>query len=540
MNKIFIFGHQKPDTDSTTSAIALSYLKNQLGENTEARTLGTLNKETLFALDYFHVKEPERLNSVRLQVKDVHYLKEHFIDAHYSILDTFNYMMDNLVTTLPIINQKNHKLLGIVSMKDISKDLISGNIHNLNTSFENILSAIDGETILRFDDEIKGNLMIASYSKKAILNSVDLTKETILIVGNRYDVIEHAIDSNVNCIILTGNEMIEERLIEKAKLNHIDIIRTPHDTFATSKHIGLSNYIESIINNKNIITFNELDTLDYVKQTAAEVKYSNYPVINSKDECLGILRLGDIDIVDKKGVILVDHNEYEQSVDGLHQAEIVEIIDHHKIGSIGTDIPINFRNMPVGSTNTIIYLLYKEHHIEIPKDIAGIMMSGILSDTLILKSPTATPLDKEALEYLSKITEINYEEYGMKMFKAASSLDGMTKEQILYSDFKNFHMNDYSIGIGQILTLDIEQIKKEEEEYIKLLKQEAENRNYDIIGLFITDIIKQGSYIYFNENSKNLWKKSFKLKQIEQGTFIEDCISRKKQIVPNIMKILDK
>lgn len=540
MNKVFIFGHQKPDTDSITSAIALSYLKNELGWTTEPRALGTLNKETMFALNYFNVKEPKRLNSVRMQVRDVHYLKEHFIDTHYSILDTFNYMMYHRITTLPVINNQNKKLLGIVSMKDISKDLISGNIHNLNTSFENILSAIDGEEILKFDDEITGHLMIASYSKKAILNSVSLNEETILIVGNRYDVIEHAIDSHVNCIILTGNEMIDDKLLEKAKNNHIDIIRTAHDTFATSKHIGLSNYISSILNNQNIITFDESDTLDYVKQVASEVKYSNYPVINDEEECLGILRLGDLDDIDKKQVILVDHNEYEQSVDGLHQAEIIEIIDHHKIGTIGTDLPINFRNMPVGSTNTILYLLYKESHIEIPKDIAGLMMSGILSDTLILKSPTSTNLDKEALNELSKIADVDYETYGMEMFKAASSLDGMSKEQVLYSDFKNFHINDNTVGIGQVLTLDIEQIKKVEKEYIELLNQECEMKNYDVVGLFITDIINQGSYIYFNDNSKEIWKHAFGLQHLKQGTFIKDCISRKKQIVPGIMKVLDK
>lgn len=540
MTKIFVFGHQKPDTDSITSAISLAHLKKQLGERTEACTLGTLNKETLYALDYFKVKEPKRLNSVRMQVKDVHYLKKHFIDTHYSILDTFNYMMTNRITTLPIINKENKKLLGIVSMKDISKDLVSGNIHKLDTSFENLLKAIDGEKILQFDDEIKGHLMIASYSKQAILNNVELTNETILIVGNRYDVIEHAIDSCVNCIILTGNEMIEDRLLEKARKNHIDIIRTPHDTFSTSKHIGLSNYISSILNNVNIVAFDETDTIDYVKQVAAEVKYSNYPVINRKDECLGIIRLGDLDDVDKKRVILVDHNEYEQSVDGLNQAEIVEIIDHHKIGSVGTDLPINFRNMPVGSTNTIIYLLYKEHNIEIPKHIAGLMMSGILSDTLILKSPTTTALDRQALEELANIAEVDYETYGMDMFKAASSLQGMTKEQVLYSDFKNFHINDNTVGIGQILTLDIDQIKNVEEDYIKLLNSEAENKNYDIVGLFITDIINQGSYIYFNDKSKDLWRIAFGLKKLNQGDFIPECISRKKQIVPNIMKVLEK
>lgn len=540
MKKTFIFGHQKPDTDSITSAIAFSYLKNQLGENTEPRALGSLNKESLFALDYFNIKEPKRLDSVRLQVKDVHYLKNHFINRHFSILDTFNYMMNNLITTLPVIDTKTKKLLGIVSMKDIARDQISGNINTLNTSYDNILVAINGEEILRFDEEIKGNIKIASYSKATILNDVKLDHETILLMGNRYNVLEHAIDQKILCIIMTGNEPISEELLKKAKKNKINLIRTEADTFLSSKHIGLSNYISTILNNKDVVSFHEDDTLDYVKRTASEVKYSNYPIINDEEECLGVLRLGDMDDVERKQCILVDHNEYEQSVDGLNQADIVEIIDHHKIGSIGTNAPINFRNMPLGSTNTILYLMYKEHHIDIPKSIAGIMLSGILSDTLILKSPTSTKMDEEAIKVLSKIAEVDYEEYGMKMFKAASSLEGMTKEQVLYSDFKNFHMNDFVVGIGQVLTLDIDQIKQVEEEYIALLDQEAENKGYDVVGLFITDIINQGSYIYFNHSSKDIWRKSFHMNDLEEGTFIEGCISRKKQMVPAIMKVLDK
>ena len=540
MKKTFIFGHQKPDTDSITSAIAFSYLKNQLGEKTEPRTLGSLNKETLFALNYFNVKEPKRLDSVRTQVKDVHYLKNHFINRHFSILDTFNYMMNNLITTLPIIENDTKKLLGIVSMKDIARDQISGNINILQTSYDNILAVLSGEEILRFNEEISGDIKIASYSKATILNDVEINRNTILLSGNRYDVLDYAITSQALCIILTGNEPISEELLEKARKNHVNIIRTEADTFLASKHIGLSNYISTILNDRDVITFNEEDTLDFVKITASDVKYSNYPIINNKGKCLGVLRLGDMDDVEKKQCILVDHNEYEQSVDGLNQAEIVEIIDHHKIGSIGTNAPINFRNMPLGSTNTILYLMFKEHQIEIPKHIAGLMLSGILSDTLILKSPTSTKVDEEAINYLSKIAEVDYEEYGMKMFKAASSLEGMTKEQVLFSDFKNFHINDYVVGIGQVLTLDIDQINQVEDEYISLLDLEAQNKGYDVIGLFITDIITQGSYIYFNHTSKDIWRKSFQLEELEQGTFISGCISRKKQIVPAIMKVLDK
>lgn len=252
-----------------------------------------------------------------------------------------------------------------------------------------------------------------------------------------------------------------------------------------------------------------------------------------------MLRLGDIDDHQKKQAILVDHNEYEQSVDGLNEAEIVEIIDHHKIGTIGTSMPINFRNMPVGSTNTVLYLLYQENNIPIPQHIAGLMLSGILSDTLILKSPTATEIDKIAIDALSKIANVDYQAYGMEMIKAGTSLKGLSIEQILYNDFKDFNINEQSIGVGQVLTLDIEEIKQQEKNYIAKIEQNALDKNYDVIALFITDIINNGSYVYYNKRAEEILKKSFHLDEIYQGIFLPDCISRKKQIIPNIMKIMD-
>lgn len=538
MQKIYIFGHQKPDTDSVTAAISLSYLKNQCGLNTEPRILGTLNKETLYVLKYFHTKEPKRLNSVRTQISDVNYLKGHFIDTNYSIIDTFNYMMERRLSTLPITDNNKH-LLGIVSMKDIAKKEISGDIHALRASYDNLVSTIEGTEILRFDDEIKGDIKIASYNQETFMTTVNLDKNTILIVGNRNKVIEHALTKGLKLIIITGNGNISQENIELAKKNHVNLISTPYDTFMTSKRVGLSNHVHSIINQDNIISFNQNDTLHHIKKITSQYKYSNYPITNDNNQCLGLLRLGDIDDHVKKQAILVDHNEYEQSVEGLSEADIVEIIDHHKIGTIGTNMPINFRNMPVGSTNTIIYLLYLENHVDIPKNIAGLMLSGILSDTLILKSPTSTELDKQAVNFLSKIAEVDYKIYGMEMIKAGTSLRGMSIEQVLYNDFKEFHINEENVGIGQVLTLDIDEIKSQEIKYIKTIETKTQEKGYTVMALFITDIMKNGSYLYYNADAKDILRKSFGLDVIEQGIFLPDLISRKKQIIPKIMKIMD-
>lgn len=539
MEKVYVFGHQKPDTDSVTAAISLSYLKNKCGLNTEPRVLGTLNKETLYALNYFHIKEPKRLNSLRTQIRDVNYLKEHFIDTNYSIMDAFHYMMKHRLSTLPITDDNTRHLLGIVSMKDIAKKEISGDIHSLKASYNNLLSSIQGTEILRFDDEIIGNIKIASYNRETFMTSVDLDENTILIVGNRNNVINHALKQGLKLLIITGNCEISEESLNLAYENKVNVITTSFDTFMTSKRIGLSNYVYSIINQDNIISFNQNETLHHIRKITSEYKYSNYPITDDNNKCLGLLRLGDIDDHKKKQAILVDHNEYEQSVEGLNEADIVEIIDHHKIGTIGTSMPINFRNMPVGSTNTIIYLLYLENQIDIPKQIAGLMLSGILSDTLILKSPTTTELDKQAVRALSMIAGLDCHTYGMEMIKAGTSLKGMSIEQVLYNDFKEFHINEQNVGIGQVLTLDIDEIKSKEIEYINTIEAKAVEKNDAVIALFITDIIKHGSYIYFNESAQEILRKSFGLEDLKQGTFLPDLISRKKQLLPKIMKIME-
>ncbi len=538
MDPIYIFGHQKPDTDSVTAAIALSYLEKKLGNNASPRILGTVNKETSFVLKYWKEKQPKRLNNVRIQVKDTNYLRDRFITTDFSIMDTFNYMMFNRVSTLPVINDKTKQLLGIISMKDIALNIMNGEYNRLNASYQNILNCINGTSVLKFDNKIEGNLLIASYKHDTIINSIKLTNNDILIVGDRYNVLKYAIESGVKLLIITGGNDIDSELLKLAENNKVNVIKTKMDTFATSKHIGHSNFVNTIINDKNIITFNEKDTIKDVKEIASNYKYSNYPVVNDNNECLGLLRVADVEDHNKKKCILVDHNEYEQSVEGLEEAEIVEIVDHHKIGTVGTTLPINFRTMPVGSTNTIIYQLYKENNIAIPKKIAGIMLSGILSDTLISKSPTTTNLDRQVMIELAKIADVNYHDYGFEMFKAGTSLDGLTKEEIIRSDLKSFNIDEQFIGVGQVFTLDIEKINKDKDKYIDIIEEIKVKNNYKFVAIFITDIIKNGSYIFYSSDAKKVFEKTFKVEDLKQGTFLPNIVSRKKQIIPNLMNVI--
>jgi len=539
MEKIYIFGHKKPDTDTVTASIALSYLKNKLGYNTEPYILGNLNNETNYVLNYFNVDKPKYLNDVKLQLKDVKYNKNFYINENASILDSYNFMISKGISGLPVV--KNDKtFLGMITIKGITKELITGEVDYLNTSYKNLIEDLKGKEILKFDDEIKGNILVASYKSTSFIENVKLDRDSILIVGDRHSIIEYAVNSSVKMIIITGNGHIKESHLEIAKQNNVNIIESELDTFNVAKNIELSNYISTIVKDNNPICFDELDFLNNFIEASTKLKHTNYPIVNKRNKCLGLLKINDISDRTRKKVILVDHNEAEQSVDGLEEAEILEIIDHHKIGSINTTNPINFRNMSVGSTNTILFYLYKENNVEIPKNIAGLMLSGIISDTLLFNSPTTTELDYKAVKELEVIAEVDSNEYGIKMLKEGTSLKGKTKEEILYNDLKEFIINNKKIGVGQIFTMNYDEIEKDIDEYIKLIEVTANANNYYMINLYITDIIKKGSYVIYNEKGKSVLQNSLNIENLHQGYYMNGVVSRKKQVIPYVMEELEK
>ncbi len=538
MKATFIFGHRKPDTDSVCSAISLAYLKNALGSNTIPRILGDLNNETKFVLNYFHIKEPMYLNDVKLQIKDIDYGKGLYCDRHESLYNTIAYMRKNLLSSIPIVNQKK-KFLGLLSMKDITNELISWDYDIIKTSYNNILDTLQGEEILRFDDEIEGNVLVASYRSTTFMKDIPLDSSSILIVGDRHSIIEYAVESKIKLLIVTGNNEIKEKHIEIAKKNHVNIIRTALRTFNVVKVVGMCNYAETLMIRNDIVTVQEKDYVKDFIELSNKLRYSVFPVLNPIKECLGVVQIEDTINKHRKKVILVDHNEMDQSVEGLEEAEIVEIVDHHKIGTIGTSQPINFRNMTVGCTCSIIYLLFQENNIPIPKDIAGIMLSAIISDTLLFHSPTTTELDKEIAHHLSKIADVDIESYAYEMFKNGSSLKGKTTEDILFTDFKNFSLENSKIGIGQITTLNVEELQNRKQDFVDTITQINNSQKYDMLLLFATDILKEGSYIYYNEESEEILKRAFDIEKLEQGYFIPSIVSRKKQIIPSIVEVYE-
>lgn len=538
MGATFIFGHRNPDTDSVCASISLSYLKNKLGENTTPRVLGHINKETKFVLNYFNVKEPEYLNNVKVQLRNIAYNKNVYVNESTSIIDAMRFMQEKEVTALPIVNQKK-LLTGFVTLKEIATFFISGTKDKINTSYDNLLNALNGKEILRFQEEINGNVLVGSYQSQTFFDEIDLSEDDILIIGDRYRVLSYAIDKKVKLIVLTGNHQINEELLEKAKKNKVNILSTPLNTYNTGNAMTFSNYIKTIIVNTTPVICNYLDYRTDFIEMSNKIGHTNYPVINKKKECLGLIKVTNVEKYTKQQVILVDHNNLEQSVSGIEEAEIAEIIDHHNLGAIGTSIPINFRSMPVGCTCTIIYKMYQEYHIDIPKDMAGLMLSAILSDTLLFQSPTTTETDKEVAGSLAKIAEVDMKEFGKKMLTEASSIKGMSIEDVFYQDFKSYKVGNTTLGISQIITMDFDSIKENMDDYISKLDEIAKGE-YGVVTLFITDVINNGSYVLFNREAQDIVADSFDIEEIEEGTFIPELVSRKKQMLPSLMETLEK
>ncbi len=533
----FIFGHKSPDTDTVCSSIALSYLKNQEGNDTEPRVLGNINNETKFVLNYFNTPVPSYLNDVRVRIKDVQYDDIAYINENKSIDEAFKTMQKQNITAIPLID-KEQKLTGYVTLKELAKYLIGGSKEYIETTLSNIIETLDAKVIVKCDEDIKGKILLAGLQTKTI-KEYTLTNEDILIIGDRYRVLEYAIDCGVKLIILPYNVDLDPELLKKAETKHVNIIASPLDSFNIAAKITLSNYVKNININKSPITVNVEDCYADFKTMSHKINHTNYPVINNKNECLGLIRLTGPNEYEKQKVILVDHNNLAQSVDGIEEADIVEIIDHHNLGAIGTSVPINFHSRPVGCTSTMIYDMYVNDNIAIPKDIAGLMLSAILSDTLLLTSPTTTESDKKAASALAKIAEVDMDKYGLEMLKAASSIEGMSVNDLIKSDFKSFVVNNKNLGIGQVMTLDFDTIKANMTEFITTLDQMVED-NFNVVVIFITDIIKNGSYVLYNTKAKNIIEDAFGLKDIEEGVFIPKIVSRKKQILPNILSVMEE
>lgn len=533
MSNVYIFGHKNPDTDSICAAIAYAEFKKQISKgNFIPARLGEINNETKFVLDYFNIPVPFLLENVYAQLSDIAFDEPVCFTKDTPISRVWNAMLKQNIKTVTVVDE-NDRFIGIASLGDIARANleISDDFSNFLVPMENIIKTLDGKALHLASDTFSGKLAVAAMNLEDVKKR--LLQDTLLIVGNREDIQLAAIEKKIRTIIVTGNHSISEAVLNSAKLNNVSLIVVPYDTFNTVKLINQSLPIYYVMKSQNLITFGIREFMDDVKDTMLKYKYRYFPVLKDKKPVGMLTRRHILDFVGKK-VILVDHNEKTQSVEGLEQAQILEVIDHHRIGNMETALPITFINKPVGSTCTIIYSLYKQHSIVPPASIAGIMCAAILSDTLIFKSPTCTSHDISAAKELASLAGIDLEEFAKAMFKAGTSLKGKTEEEIFYMDFKEFNVGDYQIGVSQvnIYNTDLENLK---DGLLRFMEKVKKEKGYDMLLLMLTDIINEGSEILHVGGHQELLSRAFDIEITGESFYLPNVVSRKKQVIPKLI-----
>lgn len=536
----FIFGHKNPDTDSVCSSIAYAYYKQELGEMLDPRVLGDLRKEASFVLNYFNITPPKFLEDVKVQAKDLNFDRIIPLTVSSSVYEAYMNMDREKIHTLPIVDDIG-KLLGIVSMKDIASALI--NIHDniVNTtlaSFINVFSNYSPKMIMQGKsiDKVEGLLKV--FNPHIPQDSVIEQDNVIILKHYHKKEFFQKLNLGVNMIILPQYDELDEEELNLLKKYDITTISLDLSSPMIIKKMHQTDSIASIMKKDKIQHFTMEDYLIDIKESMLKTNFRNYPLVDADGYYMGMLGRKHLLKPGRKKVILVDHNEFSQSATGIEEANILEIVDHHKIGGITTNEPIVFINMTVGSTCTIVYELFKNSNIKIPRHIAGCLISGILSDTMYFKSPTCTKKDIEAVQAINDILNLDLDDYTQKMFKAGSSIEGMTLKELLYNDFKEFNLKGRKIAISQLFTMDIEELEEKKEELLKYMKDIYEQNNYNILLLAVTDMVKEGSYMYYISDDKSIIRQSFDLDE-SQGAFSPMTVSRKKQIVPMITNTLE-
>ena len=543
-NKIYVVGHKNPDTDSICSAIAYAALKKELtGKHYVARRAGRLNEETQYVLEYFGVEIPKLLSDLRVQVRDVDLRRAENLNGSVSIKTAWAQMKELNIKTLPI--GRNNKLEGLITVGDIARsymDVYDSNIlARSKTQYRNIASTIDGKIISGNEHSYvsKGKVAIAASSRQLMSDFVD--EDDLVILGDRIEAQQLAIDINVSCMVVCGDARIPNEILKQAKEKEIVVIASPHDTFTVARLINQSIPVRHFMTKDELITFYPKDYVDDVKEVMARKKYRDFPVVDVNGDFQGFISRRRLLNCRKKQVILVDHNEESQAVDGIEQADVLEIIDHHRLNSIQTIGPVVFRNQPVGCTATIIYQMYQEYNKPVNPVIAGLLCSAIISDTLLFRSPTCTLLDEDAAKELAEIAGINMEELAQAMFKAGSNLQGKSAEEICFLDFKQFTVNDTVFGVGQVNSMSAKELTEIKTQIESELDKIRQNHRLDMIFFMLTNIMTESSELLcVGPEAREKAISAFDLNEKSDTLYLKGVVSRKKQLVPAIVEALQQ
>ena len=541
LKKVWVVGHKNPDTDSICAAISYAYLKNQSGDKKTyvAKRAGAVNEETRYVLEHFGVEEPPLVTYAGAQIKDINIRKTAGVSNQISLKRAWELMKKLEVVTLPVTNQFG-KLEGVIVTKDIATsfmDVLDNCVlSKARTQYKTIAETIDGEVYAGNEHAhfVRGKVVIATSNPEYMADYIE--DDDLVILGDREEAQMQAIRSNASCIIIGGGLEVAEEVKKLAEKRDCVIITTPFDTFSVARLINQSMPIKQYMTRRDLITFDIDDYVDDVKDVMSRVRHRDFPVLGSNGNYVGMISRRNLMNMQKKQIILVDHNEKSQAVDGIGEAEILEIIDHHRLGSLETVSPVYFRNQPLGCTSTIIYQMYQEQGVEIPKEIAGLLLSAIISDTLMFRSPTCTPLDKSVAERLAEIADVDIEDHAKKMFRAGSDFKNKTTEEIFYQDFKIFHTEDCDFGVAQISAMSGEELEQIGEKLRPFLPQVLGEKRLNMVYVMLTDILEESSRIIFaGEDAGKILAHAFKKQEDADGILLDGIVSRKKQMIPTLM-----
>ena len=541
-DKIYIIGHKNPDTDSICSAIAYADIKNRTtqGKKYIPKRAGQLNEETEYVLNRFGVQPPGYVSNIGTQVKDMEIQTNPEAEKSITLKNAWDLMQKQGIMTLPVCNEKG-VLEGLITITDIAQTYMDTQdsylLSNARTQYRRIAETIDGVVIEGNEHGyfVKGKVLVCTARPDMMRDYIE--EDDMLIVGDREEDHLAAIEENVSCIIVGMGIEVSENVKNLAHEKDIVIIMSPFDTFTIARLINQSIPVRYIMKTDNLVTFNTEDFTDDIQDIIAKKKHHAFPVIDSNGKCIGTISRRNFLDMRRKKVILVDHNEKDQAVDNIEKAEILEIIDHHKLGSLETRTPISFRNEPVGCTATILYEIYGDQKLEIPVKIAGLLCSAIISDTLMFRSPTCTLRDKMAAGALALIAGIDIEKHAKDMFKAGSNLKDKAPEEIFYQDYKKFTAEgDISFGVGQISSMDADELIMIKEKLLPFLVNECGKHDISKVYFMLTNIIDETTeLIYYGEGSEEMAGIAFN-KQAENGSFIlPGIVSHKKQLIPAMM-----
>ncbi len=551
-NHVWVVGHKNPDTDSICAAITYANLKNIIEQRDKSdeedrlvyipKRAGKVSAETAYVLSYFHQDAPALVESAGTQIKDINIRRTEGVNSHISLKKAWELMRLLDVVALPVVSE-NNTLEGIIVMGDIAisyMDVYDNSVlSKARTQFRNIVETLGG-TVLTGNEHayfVHGRVMISAGTKESV--GCNVASDDLVIVSNIKESQMMAIRAGCSGLIITNGYKPDSEVLEMAEKHEAIVISTPYDTFSAARLINQSMPIKYFMTTENVVHFELDDYLDGVKEAMGKIRHRDFPILDEHQKYVGMFSRRNLMGAQKKRVILVDHNEKSQAVDHIEDAEILEIIDHHRIGSLETMSPVYFRNQPLGCTATIIYQMYGEQGVEITPDIAGLLCAAIISDTLMFRSPTCTPLDRQVALVLADIAGIQVEEFAQHMFEAGSDFDSKTELEIISQDFKIFHYGEIDFGVSQVSAMTRPELDRVRERIMPQLQAMRESRRLDMMFVMLTDILTECTdLIYAGENAAALVASAFDCEKSPDSVMLKGVVSRKKQLIPELMNAL--